>query len=290
MSKFTGTGVAVITPFKKDKSIDYDALTSIINHLINKGVDYLVCLGSTGEKVTLNKAEQVAVASHFIKVNAGRLPLVLGVGGNNTTQVVQEIESMDLQGFDAILSVTPSYNKPSQEGLYQHFKAIAEVSPVPVILYNVPGRTGVNMLPPVVIRLAKDFDNIIGVKEASGHLSQALELLRKAPEGFHVISGEDLLAVPMVLAGGSGVISVMAQGLPEKFSSMITKSLEGKNKEAHALLYEMMPCIDYIFEEGNPAGIKAMMALQGLCKNELRLPLTPVSKILEERINQFILT
>lgn len=288
MSKFHGTGIAVITPFKSDKSVDYESLTNIIEHLIAHGTDYLICQGSTGEKATLNNDEQADIAAHFVKVNAGRLPLVLGVGSNNTAQVVEELKTFDLKGYDAILSVSPSYNKPSQEGMYQHFKAIAEASPVPIILYNVPGRTGMNLAPKTVVRLAEDFDNIIGIKEAAGSMAQAFDLIRHVPKDFLVISGDDLLALPMTLAGGAGVISVMAQGLPRQFSDMIRLGLKGKTKEAYKIHYEIMPCIDYIFEEGNPGGIKAMMALQGLCENVLRLPLVPVSKALEEKIKLFI--
>jgi 4-hydroxy-tetrahydrodipicolinate synthase len=287
MSKFKGTGVAVITPFHSDLSVDFESLTRIINHLIENGIEYLVALGSTAEAATLTDAEKTKIASHFVTVNRGRVPLVIGMGGNDTQALVTELKSRDLTGFDAVLSVSPAYNKPSQEGLYQHFKALAAASPIPIILYNVPGRTAKNMEPKTVIRLAQDFKNIIGIKEAAGDMAQALELLRTKPEDFDIISGDDMMALPITLAGGAGVISVIGQGLPRAFSDTIRLGLAGKAKEAYALHYHLMPAIDMIFAEGNPAGIKAMLAHQGFCKNVLRLPLTPVSHQLNEAIKSF---
>lgn len=288
MKKFIGTGVAVITPFKKDKSVDFDALTKIINRLLNNGIEYLIVLGSTAEAATLNNNEKEAIRNHFIKTVKGRVPLVVGIGGNDTSQVVVEIQQTDLTGFDAILSVSPSYNKPSQEGIYQHFKAISEVSPLPIIMYNVPGRTGKNMEPNTVVRLANDFKNLIGIKEAAGEMPQILELIHKKPKEFLIISGDDMLALPLTLAGGVGVISVIAQGLPKDFSDMIRLGLQGKPAEAFALHYKLMESIDLIFEEGNPTGIKAMLYRQGFCENELRLPLVPATKALQSKINDFL--
>jgi len=288
MDKFIGTGVAVITPFNKDKSIDFDALTAIINHLINNGIDYLVAMGSTAEAATLSSDEKNILRKLFIKVVAGRVPLVIGIGGNNTAQVVAEVQSTNLEGYDAILSVSPSYNKPSQEGVYQHYKAIAQVSPLPIIMYNVPSRTGKNMEPDTVIRLANDFPNLIGVKEAAGTMPQILELIQKKPKDFLVISGDDLLALPLTLAGGVGVISVIAQGVPKEFSQMINLGLEGKVKEAFVIHYRLMDAIDLIFEEGNPTGIKAMLNEQDFCENYVRLPLVEATKSLQNRIKVFL--
>ncbi len=281
---FTGTAAALITPFKKDKSIDFEALTSIINHQINFGIDYIVVLGSTGEAATLSSDEKEAIKQHFVKIVAGKLPLVVGVGGNNTAQVVAEIQQTDFTGFDAILSVSPSYNKPSQEGIYQHYKALSEVSPLPIIMYNVPGRTGMNMEPDTVIRLANDFKNIIGIKEAAGEMPQILALLHKKPKDFLVISGDDMLALPLVLAGGAGVISVIAMGFPSEFSTMIHLGMAGETKEAFKIHYKFMDAIDLIFEEGNPTGIKALLHKQGFCENELRLPLVKASERLLDKM------
>lgn len=288
MSKFKGTGVAVITPFLKDKTVDYDSLSHLINHLITNGIDYLVALGSTAEAATLNADEKIKIASLFVTINQGRVPLVIGVGGNNTMEVVQELKTRDFTGYDAILSVSPSYNKPTQEGLYQHYKALSQASPLPIILYNVPGRTAQNIKPNTVLRLAQDFKNIIGIKEAAGDMAQALELLRIKPVEFDIISGDDLLALPITAAGGSGVISVIGQGIPNDFSKMIRLGLAGSLMEANAILFKMMPLIELVFAEGNPAGIKSILHQKNLCENILRLPLTPVSQELNEQISQFL--
>ncbi len=288
MSKFKGTGVAVITPFLKDKTVDYDSLSHLINHLIINGIEYLVALGSTGEDATLNIDEKIKIASIFVTINQGRVPLVIGVGGSNTMEVVNELKTRDFAGYDAILSVSPAYNKPTQEGLYQHYKALAEVSPLPIILYNVPGRTAQNIEPNTVLRLAQDFKNIIGIKEAAGDMAQALELLRIKPIEFDIISGDDLLALPITAAGGSGVISVIGQGIPKEFSEMIRLGLAGSVKEAYSILFKMMPLIELVFAEGNPAGIKSVLHQQSLCQNILRLPLMPVSDELNEKISQLL--
>lgn len=288
MSKFLGTGVALVTPFRKDFSVDVDALRSIVDFVTDGGVEYLVVLGTTGETATLSKEEKELVKSTVISANKGRLPLVLGVGGNNTHEIVQELKTSDLTDFDAILSVSPYYNKPTQEGIYQHFKAVAQASPKPVILYNVPGRTASNMLPSTVLRLANDFDNIIGIKEAAGDIVQAMRLLKDKPSDFLIISGDDMVTLPMVQAGGSGVISVIGLGFPRAFSQMVRYALQGNVDEANNLHYQLMDAIDYIFEEGNPAGIKAVHECLGLSTDVVRLPLIAASNGLKQKIAGFV--
>ncbi|MCO6175765.1 4-hydroxy-tetrahydrodipicolinate synthase [Flavobacterium sp. NRK F10] len=287
MQKFLGTGVALVTPFKKDFSVDTEALVRIVDYVIEGGVEYLVVLGTTAESATLNKQEKELVIKTVVEANKGRVPMVLGVGSNNTAAVVEELKTSDLSAFDAILSVSPYYNKPTQEGIYQHFKAIAEASPVPVILYNVPGRTASNMLPSTVIRLAKDFENIIGVKEAAGDIAQAMRLIQNKPKDFLVISGDDMIALPMVLAGGAGVISVIGQGYPKDFSALIRFGLERKVEEAYALQYKLAESIDMIFEQGNPAGIKEIFKSLGIAENTVRLPLVNTDEDLAKRLDAF---
>ncbi|WP_330443421.1 4-hydroxy-tetrahydrodipicolinate synthase [Flavobacterium sp. C4GT6] len=288
MQSLTGTGVALVTPFKKDFSVDTDALTKIVNYQVENGINYLVVLGTTAESATLNKDEKELVIKTVIEANAGRLPLVLGVGGNNTHEVAEELKSRDLSAFAAILSVSPYYNKPTQEGIYQHFKAVAEASPIPVILYNVPGRTASNMLPATVIRLANDFENIVAIKEAAGDIVQAMRLIQGAPKGFLVISGDDMITLPMVLAGGAGVISVIGEGFPKEFSKMVQLGLEKKADEAYELHYLLADSIDMIFEQGNPAGIKHIFKVLGLCEDVVRLPLVNVNEDLAGRLNDFV--
>lgn len=287
MQAFIGTGVALVTPFKKDFSVDTEALMKIVNYVIDGGVEYLVALGTTAETATLTHDEKELVIATIIKANAGRLPLVLGVGGNNTMQVVEELKTRDFSAFSAILSVSPYYNKPTQEGIYQHFKAIAEASPIPVIVYNVPGRTASNMLPLTVIRLAKEFKNIIGIKEAAGDIVQAMKLIQHKPEGFLVISGDDMITLPMVLAGGAGVISVIGEGFPKEFSEMVRLGLQRKVDEAYKLHYLLADSIDMIFEQGNPAGIKEVFNSLGLSENAVRLPLVNVNEDLAFRLDNF---
>lgn len=287
MQSFIGTGVALVTPFKKDFSVDVDALTKIVNHVVDGGVEYLVVLGTTAETATLSNEEKELVIATIVNANAGRLPLVLGVGGNNTLKVVGELKTRDFSNFSAILSVSPYYNKPTQEGIYQHFKAVAEASPIPVIVYNVPGRTASNMLPSTVIRLAKDFKNIIGIKEAAGDIVQAMKLIQNKPEGFLVISGDDMITLPMVLAGGAGVISVIGEGFPKEFSEMVRLGLQRKVDEAYQLHYLLADSIDMIFEQGNPGGIKEVFKSLGLSENTVRLPLVNVNEDLASRLNQF---
>ncbi len=288
MQALIGTGVALVTPFKKDFSIDTEALKRIVNFSVDGGIEYLVVLGTTAENATLSAEENELVISTVIDANAGRLPLVLGVGGNNTCKLVEELKTRDLSAFVAVLSVSPYYNKPTQEGIYQHFKAIAQASPIPVILYNVPGRTASNMLPATVIRLANDFKNIVAIKEAAGDIVQAMQLIKDKPKDFLVISGDDMIALPMVLAGGSGVISVIGQGFPAAFSEMIRLGLNRKVEEAYKMHYLMSDCIDMIFEQGNPAGIKEVFLSLGVSENTVRLPLVTVDESLAGRINQFV--
>jgi 4-hydroxy-tetrahydrodipicolinate synthase len=286
MTKFIGTGVALITPFNTDLSIDFDALERLVEYNIENGTEYLVISGTTGESVTITPEEKKQLTQFIIKVNKGRLPLVLGIGGNNTAMVLEEIKSTDFSNIDAILSVSPYYNKPTQEGIYQHFKAIAEVSPKPIILYNVPGRTASNMSPETTVRLAKDFDNIIAVKEAGNNVHQYLELLRTKPEDFLILSGDDDLALGVALAGGSGVISVLGQGLPKEFSDMIRLGIAGKAKEAYQMHFKLMPITRLIFSENNPAGIKAVLDGIGISKSHVRLPLVEATDNLKKEIVQ----
>ena len=288
MQSLIGTGVALVTPFKKDFSVDTEALTRIVNFQIDNGINYLVVLGTTAENATLSQEEKELVIQTVIAANNKRLPLVLGVGGNNTHKLVEELKTRDFSDFVAVLSVSPYYNKPSQEGIYQHFKAIAEASPIPVILYNVPGRTASNMLPSTVIRLAKDFKNIVAIKEAAGDIVQAMKLIQEKPEGFLVISGDDMVTLPMVLAGGSGVISVIGEGFPKQFSKMVQLGLQRNVDEAYKIHYQLADAIDMIFEQGNPAGIKEVHKLLGLSENTLRLPLVNVNADLSNRISNFI--
>ena len=288
MQSLIGTGVALVTPFKKDFSVDTEALKKITNFVIEGGVEYLVILGTTAESATLDAAEKETVIQTIIAANNGRVPMVLGVGGNNTAKVVEELKTKDLSPFAAVLSVSPYYNKPTQEGIYQHFKAVSEASPIAIIVYNVPGRTSSNMLPSTVIRLATDFKNIIGIKEAAGDIVQAMKLIQTKPEGFLVISGDDMITLPMVLAGGSGVISVIGEGFPKEFSEMVRLGLIKKVDEAYKLHYKLADSIDMIFEQGNPAGIKEVFKHLGLSENNVRLPLVNVDENLSGRLANFI--
>lgn len=288
MQSLTGTGVALITPFKNDFSVDVEALERIVKFQIDGGIDYLVVLGTTAEAATLTKDEKEIVIKTVLKANEGKLPVVLGVGGNNTAEVVEELKTRDLSAFAAVLSVSPYYNKPTQEGIYQHFKMVAEASPVPVILYNVPGRTASNMLPATVIRLANDFANVVAIKEAAGDIVQAMKLIQGAPKGFLVISGDDMITLPMVLAGGAGVISVIGEGFPKEFSEMVRLGLAKRTDEAYELHYKLADSIDMIFEQGNPAGIKSVFKHLGLCGDTVRLPLVAVNEDLSGRLGDFV--
>ncbi|MBV1922605.1 MAG: 4-hydroxy-tetrahydrodipicolinate synthase [Flavobacteriaceae bacterium] len=288
MKKFVGTGVALVTPFLEDLSIDVEGLKRVVDFNIDNGIDYLVVLGTTAESATLSKEEKQLVKQTIVEANNNRLPLVLGIGGNNTAAVAEEMQTQDLTGFSAILSVSPYYNKPTQEGIYQHFAFLAEVSPLPIILYNVPGRTASNMNPETVARLATNFDNIIAVKEAAGDIVQAMKLIANCPKDFLVISGDDMITLPMVLAGGAGVISVIGEGFPKDFSSMVKFGLEKNVEEAYNLHYKIAPAIDYIFAEGNPAGIKYVFKKLGICNDYVRLPLVGISNTLASKIDDFI--
>ncbi len=288
MKELLGTGVALVTPFNEDKSVDFEGLARLVNYQIDNGVNYLVVLGTTGEPATLTAEEKEQVKATIIKENNGRLPLVLGIGGNNTMAVAAEIKTTDLTAYTAILSVSPYYNKPTQEGVYQHFKVISEVSSKPIILYNVPGRTGKNMETSTILRLANDFENIVAVKEAAGDIVQAMRIIQHKPADFMVISGDDMIALPMVLAGGAGVISVIGQGLPKDFSEMIQLGLQKKVIEANKLQLKIMDSIDYIFEECNPSGIKALLQKQAICSSNVRLPLVKATEKLEQKLSNFI--
>lgn len=290
MEHLRGTGVALITPFKEDFSVDVTGLRRVVEHSISGGVDYLVVLGTTAETATLTNAEKALVIQTVIQTNAGRLPLVLGVGGNNTLAVVEELQKIDLSEFVAILSVSPYYNKPTQEGIYQHFRAISIASPKPIIIYNVPGRTGSNMTAATTIRLAKDFDNIVAIKEACGDMNQITEIIKGKPSDFLLISGDDMTALPTVLAGGAGVISVIGQGLPAEFSKMIRLGLAKEIGDAYEIHHSLEEGMHLIFEEGNPAGIKSIFEILGLCKAVVRLPLMEASAALKLKISHFVST
>ena len=283
MSNLKGLGVALVTPFNEDLSIDFDSLTKLVEYNIANGTDFLVVLGTTAETATLSKAEQAQVIEHIVKVNNKRLPLVLGIGGNNTLAVKEQIESTDLSDFEGILSVSPYYNKPNQEGIYQHYKMLASTGKN-IIIYNVPGRTGQNIEAATTLRLAKDFPNLFMIKEASPNISQYFDILRKKPAGFSLVSGDDEFTLPVTLAGGDGVISVIGQAYPKLFSDMIKLAKESKVKEAYAIHNQLVELIRLIFAEGNPCGVKTVLAEMGIIKNHLRLPLIKASENLQERI------
>jgi 4-hydroxy-tetrahydrodipicolinate synthase len=288
MNALIGTGVALITPFKPDLSVDHQALTAVVEFNISNGVNYLVINGTTGESVTITAKEKKEIINTIIKANKGRVPLVIGIGGNNTAAVVEELQSTDLSPFTAILSVAPYYSKPTQEGFYQHFKAIAQASTIPVILYNVPGRTAKNMEASTILRLAKDFQSIVAVKEAGNNMDQYLELIKNKPSDFLVISGDDDLVLGVTLAGGSGVISVIGQAFPKEFSQMIQWGIDGNSKDARAMEARLMPVINMIFEENNPAGIKAVLKKMNFCEDSVRLPLVAATEKLQSKIATFI--
>lgn len=286
MKRFRGTGVAVVTPFKNDMSIDFASLGKIINHLISGGVNYIVLLGTTGESVTLSSDEKRAIVSYTLEVVDKRIPLVVGIGGNNTQEIVKCIRDTDLSDIDAILSVSPCYNKPSQRGIYLHYRAIAESSPVPVILYNVPSRTASNMTSETCLQLAVDCDNIIGVKEASPDMMQIHKILRDKPEDFLVISGDDMTAMAVTASGGAGVISVIANAYPAAWSELISLSLKTNMKAARDIQFRYLELLELMFADGSPAGIKAMLSIMGLCHNTLRLPLVPVNRTVHGKIQK----
>jgi dihydrodipicolinate synthase len=283
MNKLEGLGVALVTPFNKDLSIDFDGLTRLVEFNISNGVDYIVVLGTTAETATLSDEEKEAVKSHIIKINNGRVPLVLGIGGNNTMEVRKKIENVDMSDFFAILSVSPYYNKPNQEGIYQHYKMLAETGK-PIIIYNVPGRTGQNIEASTTLRLANDFPNLLMIKEASPNISQYFDILRKKTQNFGLVSGDDEFTLPVTLAGGIGVISVIGQAYPKEFSTMLRLAKERKVDEAYKIHNSLVEIIRLIFAEGNPVGIKAVLSEIGLINNYLRLPLVPATEGLLAKI------
>ena len=286
MKKFKGTGVAVITPFKNDLSIDFSAMGRIIEHVIAGGVNYIVLLGTTGEASTLGKDEKCALTAFAVEAIGKRVPLVVGIGGNNTTDIVSYIRQSDLEGVDAILSVAPYYNKPCQKGLFQHFRQIALASPVPVILYNVPSRTASNILPETCLELARSCDNIIGIKESSGNFENMMKIMKEKPDNFLVISGNDMDVLPVTAIGGAGVISVLANAYPAECSEIVQHSLKYNFKIAREIQFKFLELTELLFAEGNPGGIKAMMSNLNLCQNTLRLPLVPVSRSMQTRISR----
>jgi 4-hydroxy-tetrahydrodipicolinate synthase len=282
--KFTGTGVAIVTPFRIDGSIDFQSLGKLLEHIVKGGVNYVVALGTTGESVTLSKDEKKAVVNFVIDTVGGRIPVVIGIGGSNTQEILDTITHTDFSGVDAILSVAPYYNKPSQQGLFLHFKAIATISPVPVILYNVPARTGLNMSAETTLKLAKECKSIVAIKEASGNIAQIMQIIRQKPADFQLISGDDALALPIIAIGGEGVISVMANAYPKELSAMVNYALKGELTKANLLHYELLDLINALFEEGNPSGVKALLEILKITPNSLRLPLTQVSNTLYGKI------
>jgi len=288
MKKLKGTGVAIITPFKNDMSIDFAAFGKVVNHVINGGVNYIVVMGTTGESATLTRDEKKAVICYILEAIDGRVPLVVGIGGNNTQEIINQVRSMDFAGVDAILSVSPYYNKPSQRGIFQHFKAIATCSPVPVIVYNVPGRTGSNISAETCLQLAHECENIAGVKEASGNFEQIMKIIMGKPESFMVISGDDMNTLPVIAAGGSGVISVLANAFPADWSEMVNQSLKSNFKAAREIQFKYLEMLELLFTDGSPGGVKAMMNILNLCQNTLRLPLVPVSRTIYTRIQKAI--
>ncbi len=281
MEKFKGLGVAMVTPFNADGSVDYLGLERLTNHLVDGGVNYLVVMGTTGENPTINNEEQQAILQKVKEVNARRLPIVFGIGGNSTAAVVERLKSENLEGVDGILCVSPYYNKPSQEGIYQHYKAVSDATPLPVIMYNVPGRTGSLVSAETTLRIAQ-LPNIVCTKEASGSLDICMDVIRGAPEDFGVISGDDNYTMPYIAAGMQGVISVLGNAYPKEFSQMVNYALDGDFKNAKHLHYKLLPLMKAIFMDGNPGGVKYILNKLGICQNEFRLPVVPVNKTTEK--------
>jgi 4-hydroxy-tetrahydrodipicolinate synthase len=287
-TQLRGTGVALITPFQNDFSIDYEALDVMIDRMINNGVEYIVSMGTTGEAPTISKEEKKNTVAHTLAKVAGRVPVVVGIGGNNTAETVEELKTFPLDQAVAVLSVSPYYSKPSQEGLFRHYKAVAEASPKPVILYNVPGRTGRNLSVATTIRLAKEVPNIAGIKDAASDMLQSMQILKSRPDDFLVCSGDDTLAFPQVACGMDGVISVIANSMPRKFSDMVRLALDGKLKEAKVLNDAMLETYELLFAENNPAGVKSFLFHLALIENVLRLPVTPLSEALHQKAKQLL--
>jgi 4-hydroxy-tetrahydrodipicolinate synthase len=288
MKKFRGTGVAIVTPFKNDSSIDFAALGRMVNHVIDGGVNYIVVMGTTGESTTLTKDEKKAIISYVVEVTDNRVPLVVGIGGNNTQEVINCVRHTNLSGVDGILSVAPYYNKPNQRGLFQHFKAIATSCPIPVIIYNVPGRTCSNISSDTCIELATECENIVAVKEASGDIAQIMRIIKNKPDNFSVISGDDMMTIPIIAAGGSGVISVLANAFPAATSELVSNALKNNYKTAREIQFRFLEMTELLFIDGNPSGVKAMLNIMNLCLNNLRLPLVPVNRTIYTRIQKAI--
>ncbi len=287
--KFTGTGVAIVTPFNSDKSVDYKSLGKLVNYIIKGGIEYIVVLGTTGESVTLSKDEKKLVVDYVIEKVNKRVPIVLGLGGNDTNEIIKSLKvKADFNNIDAILSVSPYYNKPNQLGIYEHYKSIAKESPVPIILYNVPGRTASNITAATTVKLAKDFKNIIAIKEASGNLEQCMKIIKHKPKDFLVISGDDMLTLPMIACGADGVISVIANAFPKDFSEMTRQILAGNVNVAQKLHYKFTDIIEQLFADGNPAGIKAVLELQNICKANVRLPLVKINKDTQKELEKLM--
>jgi 4-hydroxy-tetrahydrodipicolinate synthase len=289
MNKFTGTGVAMITPFNADGSIDWDSLKNTIQHLTKGGIEYIVVLGTTGETATLSKEEKQQVFSFVAENNTGNLPLVAGIGGNYTQEVIEGYKKTNLEGYSAILSVSPYYNKPNQNGLYQHYKALNDAAPLPVVMYNVPGRTGMNVSAETTLKIAEDCKNIIATKEASGNFDQIMQIIKYKPTGFEVISGDDGITLPMIACGASGVISVVANAYPQIFSDMVRLCLKDDFATAQPLHYKLTDIINSMFAEGSPSGVKAYMSQMGICQNTFRLPVVGVSDKMMESIKGMML-
>lgn len=286
--QLSGVGVALVTPFKSDGSIHFPSLEKLVELQINNGTDYLVVMGTTGESATLNKAEKAEVLEFVKKVNNDRLPVVLGLGGNNTLELGEQLESLNAEGLTAILSVSPYYNKPTQEGIYKHYEYLAERSPLPIILYNVPGRTSSNIAAQTTLRLAKNFKQIVAIKEASGDLEQIMEIVRHKPEEFMVISGDDALTLPIIASGGDGVISVVANAFPNAFSFMVHQAMDCNYGQARTTHYKLFEVIQQLFVDGNPAGVKAALKMRDICEEHVRLPLVPVSDETRSRLKFLI--
>ena len=287
-SPYIGTGVAVITPFNSSLEVDYQSLRQLINYLIENDIDYLVAMGTTAESSTISVEEKKQIFDCFIETTANRVPLVMGLGGNNTTALAQSLQQVDTKGFSAILSVSPYYNRPTQEGIYRHYKALDAATPLPLILYNVPGRTAANITAETTLRIAHDCPNVIGIKEASGDLVQGREILAGRPEGFVVVSGDDETAIPLIQSGAEGVISVIAGGFPNLFKSGVQAAIEGDHKKADEIANLVQSIADQVYAEGNPGGIKAVLALRGMIENQLRLPLIPVSDAVRSALKTFV--
>jgi 4-hydroxy-tetrahydrodipicolinate synthase len=289
MNQLKGTGVAMVTPFKKDGAVDVPALKKLTDHLLDGGVDYLVVMGTTGETSVMDKEDRKLVLETVLSTNGGRKPVVVGIGGNNTLDLCAQLDRMDTAGISGILSVTPYYSKPTQNGMFEHYRALSEHSKLPIILYNVPGRTGVNLLPDTVMRIAFDCRNVVGIKEASGNMEQIMTIIKERPKDFLVISGDDAITMPLIAAGADGVISVVGNAFPSEWSKMVQHAMKGEITEARAIHYRLLELVQLLFVEGNPAGIKEVLSHLDVCENYLRLPLVPVSQLISERMRRVMI-